>query len=501
MRGGFLISFFFCLTALGFSLTAFGSSPRYSAQDTTLTDTQKRTVFVQLFEWPWKDVASECENYLGPAGFSAVQVSPPNEHPSTEASNWWERYQVVSYKMQSRGGSEADFTQMVQRCHRAGVDVYADVVMNHMTGMPNGTGSAGSTFTHYDYPGLYQYGDFHHCGRNGDDRIINFNDLFELQNCELVNLADLATESASVQGKQADYLNHLLDLGVAGFRFDAAKHMPARDIQSLLSKLKAKPKFVVQEIILDPSGPIHYSDYTPVGSVTAYNYPYALADGFKYKNIGALYNIPQGLPDSTLSVVFATNHDLERNADQAHLLRYSQSSVQDQGLYRLAQIFMLAWPYGYPQLFSGYNFSNYDAGPPVNSNRMTNAVLDDQGDCVAPWTCEHRLPEVAAMVQFRNQTDRAFKVTDWWTNNRDQLSFSRGNAGFVAMNFSSQSLTQSFKTSLPAGIYCNILAADYKNGNCGAGVQVNADGTLRAQLAPLSAMALLSSSSTSKVKK
>ncbi|BBM05403.1 hypothetical protein HAALTHF_14590n [Vreelandella aquamarina] len=36
--------------------------------------------FVHLFEWRWEDVAQECENWLGPKGFKAVQVSP---HKST----------------------------------------------------------------------------------------------------------------------------------------------------------------------------------------------------------------------------------------------------------------------------------------------------------------------------------------------------------------------------------------------------------------------------------
>ena len=39
-----------------------------------------RTAFVQLFEWKWTDIARECETYLGPKGFAAVQISPPNEH-------------------------------------------------------------------------------------------------------------------------------------------------------------------------------------------------------------------------------------------------------------------------------------------------------------------------------------------------------------------------------------------------------------------------------------
>src|SRR5207253_5206797 len=63
-------------------------------------------VFVHLFEWKWTDIAAECESVLGPAGFKAVQVSPPEEH-SVQPPNypWSERYQPVSYSVaRSRSG-------------------------------------------------------------------------------------------------------------------------------------------------------------------------------------------------------------------------------------------------------------------------------------------------------------------------------------------------------------------------------------------------------------
>ena len=33
-----------------------------------------RQVIVHLFEWQWPDIAAECEDYLGPAGYCGVQV-------------------------------------------------------------------------------------------------------------------------------------------------------------------------------------------------------------------------------------------------------------------------------------------------------------------------------------------------------------------------------------------------------------------------------------------
>ena len=159
-----------------------------------------RTVFTQLFEWKWADIAQECENFLGPEGYAAVQISPPEEHIVASGNPWWERYQPVSYQFVSRSGNRAEFTDMVKRCNAAGVGIYVDAVINHMAGVDSGTGIGGSTFTHYNYPGLYQAGDFHHCGLNAPASSAT---TVPGKTCELVNLADLNTGSPAVQDKIA----------------------------------------------------------------------------------------------------------------------------------------------------------------------------------------------------------------------------------------------------------------------------------------------------------
>lgn len=45
---------------------------------------------------------------------------------------------------------------MVDGCHAAGVSVISDVVWNHMTNMDSGVGLAGSSYSRFDYPGIYQ---------------------------------------------------------------------------------------------------------------------------------------------------------------------------------------------------------------------------------------------------------------------------------------------------------------------------------------------------------
>src|SRR2546421_5936555 len=189
-------------------------------------------VFVHLFEWKWTDIATECETVLGPAGFTAVQISPPEEHSITPNHDWSERYQPVSYSIaRSRSGTGAEFAEMVQRCQAVGVGIYVDAVINHMTNYPSpGVGSNGTTYTKYDYPGLYGPGDFHTpCTVNDYQSAAN------VQDCELLSLPDLNTGLPSVREKIADYLIALARLGVAGFRIDAAKHIQQVELDQILS--------------------------------------------------------------------------------------------------------------------------------------------------------------------------------------------------------------------------------------------------------------------------
>ena len=59
----------------------------------------------------------------------------------------------------------------------------------------------------------------------------------QVRDCRLVGLLDLALEKDYVRSKIAEYLNHLIDIGVAGFRIDASKHMWPGDMKAVLDKL------------------------------------------------------------------------------------------------------------------------------------------------------------------------------------------------------------------------------------------------------------------------
>jgi len=58
---------------------------------------------------------------------------------------------------------------------------------------------------------------------------------------------------------------------------------------------------------------------------------------------------------------------------------------------------MLSWPYSNVRVMSSYYFTNTDQGPP--SVGVANGLNCQDGK---NWVCEHRIVEIANMVNWRN---------------------------------------------------------------------------------------------------
>lgn len=403
------------------------------------------TTFVHLFEWNWQDIAQECEDYLGPKGYAAVQVSPPTEH--IQGGQWWTRYQPVSYKLEGRGGNRAQFIDMVNRCKAVDVEIYVDALLNHMAS-GDGVGVAGSQYGFRSFTN-YSPTDFHDpCSIN------DYGNRSEVQNCELVGLADLNTSAPYVQETLAGYLNDLLDIGVTGFRFDASKHMAVGDIQGVLSKVNGTP-LVFQEVIDQGGEPISSNEYLSTGLVTEFKYSTQLGNVFKAGTLSSLSSFGEawGFLPSSSAVVFVDNHDNQRG----HGGGGNVITFEDGRLYDLANVFMLAYPYGYPKVMSSYDFDgDTEAGGPsvpVHNNGNLECFAED-------WKCEHRWSYIAGGVDFRNNTADNWSTTNWWDNGNNQIAFGRGSSGFVAINKEGYNLTATLNTDMQAGIYCNVLKGE-----------------------------------------
>ncbi|TFK22386.1 alpha amylase [Coprinopsis marcescibilis] len=244
-----------------------------SAAQSSFNNGQKGGI-IELFGWPWNDVAKECE-FLGKAGYMGVKVWPPNEHiwsshhyqPDSQFRPWYLVYQPVSYRLQSRQGSRVELRAMINACRRAGVRVYADAVVNHMSAQGtdvqnhrdgncryysghNATENSpyytsGNTFLNSPFTGTRPTFEFpavpfgptdFHCER----ALNSWTDGHVITRGWLVGLTDLNTEKPYVQDRIATYFVDLLSIGFSGFRIDAAKHIGPASTTTILGRVKGK---------------------------------------------------------------------------------------------------------------------------------------------------------------------------------------------------------------------------------------------------------------------
>jgi hypothetical protein len=67
---------------------------------------------------------------------------------------------------------------------------------------------------------------------------------------------------------------------------------------------------------------------------------------------------------------------------RSHVITFKEPRI-----YKMATVFMLAYPYGWPDIFSSYSFSNMYAGPPADENANLLSPDPDENGCKNNWVC------------------------------------------------------------------------------------------------------------------
>jgi alpha-amylase len=246
---------------------------------------------VFLKNWRWHDIVSHL-NELRAMNFTAILISP---HTSSCGGEWSDGYDPSDFtSFWTRFGNEGDLDYLVRSTHATGMQIYANMVMNHMC-------------THGDFRyNRFGWNDFHHYGR-----IEGWDDQWWLENGDLFGLNDLCHECDYVRGELFSYLVKTNDLGFDGYRFDAAKHVPLwywRD--HVMNNVNAWGKYGYGEVYDGNPDVLHR--YAETGmAVTDYALYFAMKDAFSFggdlrRLDGAGYAIRNGAGAMT----FAENHDV-----------------------------------------------------------------------------------------------------------------------------------------------------------------------------------------------
>ncbi|WP_028568568.1 carbohydrate-binding module family 20 domain-containing protein [Salinispora tropica] len=464
------------LVAVGGTAVVTAATTATSARAAVVLNDSEVTA--NLWQWNWDSVAAACTDHLGPAGYGAVQVAPPQEsvylpNSADGVHPWYEVYQPVSYQLESRFGNREQFASMVSTCHDAGVRVYVDAIVNHMAGTnnPPGTrGYAGTEFSGYDYPAVpYSGWDFHRPGDNcpTDGSINDWDNVAQVTSCELLSLADLYTEKEYVRDTIAGYLNDLIGLGVDGFRVDAVKHIRKDDFAAILSRLddtvaEGRRPYVAQEIFDGANNPdLQARAFIGNGDVLDFAYAKGIRSAFQ-GSVAALQNIPNWNLDAPSANVFSmvTNHDLERDGV---VLSYKDGTD-----YVLANYFALAYPHGKPSVFDSFTWSDRNQSPPHDGGGyVTDAV------CGGTWNCLTQSTGIKGMVGWANAARSVQSTADFTVVNDNVIGFHRGDRAWIGINDSGATATATFTTGLADGDYCDVISGAAGGAGCtGATVSV-----------------------------
>lgn len=469
-------------------------------------------VTASLWEWNWRSITAECPR-LARSGYDGIQVAPPQnslKRTAAEANNpggtgsavlhpWWEVYQVVTYDLTSRMGNEREFQTMVRECRKAGVKVYVDAVINHTTGQGS-TSYGGQRYSPYNYPDIpYVRNDFHvpngECSST-DGGIQDFNNKNQVFKCNLVGLEDLDTDKRNVRRTLAAYLNKLIGYGVSGFRVDAAKHVGQDDLDAIYSRLNrtkdgTRPYWALEVFQGGPGilSPQAFERSGDVLGLPAAEQIRSAFESYTEEQIGSLATLEvfgkeSGLTTSRKTLSFVTNHDTDRNGPYL--------SYKDGDRYILANLWLLARGYGSPQVYSSFtwgppanppaNYTEEDKtgktqGPPSNAD----GLITDTNCGNGQWTCDHRNRKIVAMIGWHKYVGNA-PQRNFYTDEFNVISFSRGNRGWAAFNNGSTAKTIRVQTGMAPGTYRDVI-------NPTQTVRVNRNGVAEVRIGARNAVA------------
>lgn len=205
---------------------------------------------LQLLEWNLKDITKELKS-IKEQGFDYIQISPI-QPLKEETFNWWSLYQPCGFSIGNYWiGSKEDLIELCDEANKYDLKITVDIICNHMAGGNNG--NIIEPHENVD-PKLVENKYFWKERRS----ITNWDSRYEQIHYCLGGLPGLDLSNYDLQDIIIDFLNELVDCGVSGFRFDAAKNIALPEEgcdfwNRVLNSIKNKDKLLLYaELIFCP---------------------------------------------------------------------------------------------------------------------------------------------------------------------------------------------------------------------------------------------------------
>lgn len=201
---------------------------------------------IHFFNWRLNDIVPNLET-VKKQGFDAIQLNPIQPLKEDGLKEWWMSYQPISFDVGNYFGSKEELEYLCYVCKELGILPFQDVVINHMGSSVN------DNFEPHERVDekLRSNPDYWRI----KESVNNWNNRDEvIHNC--INLPGLNVYNQDVEDMIVDFLNSLIDLGIEGFRFDAAKSigLPSEGYRfwpNIIYRLKKYGLFLYGEVIFE----------------------------------------------------------------------------------------------------------------------------------------------------------------------------------------------------------------------------------------------------------
>ncbi|ENM3763121.1 alpha-amylase family protein [Vibrio cholerae] len=398
----------------------------------SFTSSVQAEAILHAFNWKYADVTANAAQ-IAATGYKKVLISPALKSSGNE---WWARYQPQDLRViDSPLGNKTDLQTLIKTLQDYGIEVYADVVFNHMANeswkrsdlnYPGSEVLASYTNQAYYYQQQKLFGDLSHNLFSQNDFhpegcITDWGNPGHVQYWRLCGgagdrgLPDLDA-NAWVINQQRAYLQALKQMGIRGFRIDAVKHMSQYHIDQVFTPEIISGMHVFGEVITsggqgDGSYDAFLAPYLNNTTHAAYDFPLfaSIRAAFSYQGSMSQLHDPQAygqaLPNAR-AITFAITHDIPTNDG----FRYQILNPQDE---QLAYAYLLGKDGGTPLIYS-------------------DDLADHEDKDNGRWANVWNQPSMQHMLRFHNAMQG--KAMTVMYSDSCLLLFKRGKEGVVGIN-------------------------------------------------------------------
>ena len=212
---------------------------------------------IQLFQWRLTDIIPIIHELRHK--FTAIQISPL-QPIKDDKGEWWKLYQPCDLTIGNYLGTKEDLKKLTEECKKYNIEVYADLVLNHVAGADDGSIKPHEKVN----PKL-----INKYFMKSTNRITNWKNRYEVINYS-IGVPGLRTDNYDLQDIIIKFIENYIECGVKGFRIDAAKNiaLPTEHCDfftRVIKRFRDKGIYTYAEVILADKWLIdEYCKYTDV---------------------------------------------------------------------------------------------------------------------------------------------------------------------------------------------------------------------------------------------